>query len=119
MSEISSRIDNLLSKNNLSRAQLARETNIPVTTIKSWIKGSIPSAEAAYKIAKYLNVTVEWLITGKPENENKNLILSKSESELIEIFRKLDARDQQTLLNLASSMEKQYCAPMDLSNTSG
>ena len=119
MSEISSRIDNLLSKNKLSRAQLARDTGIPATTIKSWIKGSVPSAEAAYKVAQYLNVTVEWLITGKPESENKNLILSKSESELIEIFRKLDERDQQTLLTLAGSLEKQYCAPMEQSNTSG
>lgn len=119
MSEISSRIDNLLTQNNLKRADLVRGTGISEGTIRGWIKGQIPSAEAAYKVAKYFNVTVEWLITGKPENENKNLILSKSENELIEIFRKLDARDQQTLLNLASSMEKQYCAPMDQSNTSG
>lgn len=119
MSEISSRIDNLLTENHLKRADLVRGTGISEGTIRGWIKGQTPSAEAACKVAQYFHVTVEWLVTGKPEIKNKNLILSKSESELIEIFRKLDARDQQTLLNLASSMEKQYCAPMDQSNTSG
>ena len=60
MSEISARIDNkLLEQSKKKRADLVRATGISEGTVRGWIKGAIPSAEAAYKVAQYLNVTVE------------------------------------------------------------
>lgn len=115
MSDISSRIDNLLSKNNLRRIDLVRGTGINEGTIRNWIKGSVPSAEAAYKVAKYFNVSVEWLITGISENEkdtDTKIVLSEEERALIEIFRHLDDRDKNAVLTLAKSLENQYSATL-------
>lgn len=113
MSEITSRIDSLLSENNLKRADLVRGTGISEGTIRGWIKGSTPSAEAAYKVAKYLNVSIEWLVTGITEKENENnILLSEEERALIEIFRHLDDRDKNAVLTLAKSLEDQYSATL-------
>ena len=121
MSEISSRIDNALSEKQITRAELSRQTGIPVTTIKSWISGAIPNAEAAYKVAQYLGVTVEWLVTGiENKSENQNLkTYSEQERELIEIFRHLDERDKNAVLTLAQSLESQYSSTIKSNTTAG
>lgn len=113
MENINERIDNLLNKLDISKAELSRQTNIPVSTIKSWILvGAKPSAEAAYKVAKYLGVSVEWLVNGDPlpveEKTKEYEIYNDMERELIAIFRHLDERDKNAVLTLASSLESQY-----------
>lgn len=119
MSEISARIDNLLSEQLKKRSDLVRATGIPESTIRGWYRGTTPSAEAAYKVAQYLNVTVEWLVTGiENKSENQNLkMYSEQERELIEIFRHLDERDKNAVLTLAQSLESQYSSTTK-SNTS-
>lgn len=113
MSEITSRIDNLLTLNSKKRADLFKATGLSEASMRNWIKGSIPSAEAAVKIARYFNVSVEWLITGTtPQNTNTEIILSEEERALIEIFRHLDDRDKNAVLTLAKSLEDQYSATL-------
>jgi len=120
MSDISSRIDNLLSQNNLRRIDLVRGTGINEGTIRNWIKGTIPSAEAACKVAKYLNVSVEWLITGETSGSSHNeLVLNEEERALIDIFRHLDNRDKNAVLTLAKSLEDQYSNTSTKSSTAG
>lgn len=123
MDNITTRIDKLLSEWKISKAELSRKTEIPVTTIKNWINnGAIPSAEAAYKVAKYLGVTVEWLVNGDPlqvaepvKNYEK---YSEQERALIDIFRHLDSRDKNAVLTLAESLESQYSDTIS-KNTTG
>lgn len=118
MSEISSRIDNALSEKQITRAELSRQTGIPVTTIKSWISGAIPNAEAAYKVAQYLGVTVEWLVTGiKSEGIIKEY--TEQERELIDIFRNLDERDKNAVITLAQSLESQYSNSKESNSSAG
>lgn len=108
MSDFSARIDSLLSQNNLKRIDLVRATGINEATIRGWIRGSVPSAEAAYKVAQYFGVTVEWLVTGKSNEEIKEINISEEESALIDIFRHLDDRDKNAVITLAKSLESQY-----------
>lgn len=108
MSEISNRIDMVLTKNKLRRIDLSRNTGIPESTIRKWITGSVPSVEAAYKVSKYLNVSLEWLVTGVEPAPSDKLVLNDKERELIEIFRHLDNRDQTSVLMLAQGLESQY-----------
>lgn len=119
MSELTNRIESLLIQNQLKRADLCRATEIPDSTIRKWIKGSVPSAEAALKIAKYFGVTIEWLLTGESQEAFTTLVLSESEKELIEVFRHLDERDKNAVLTLANSLESQYCATGSQKSTSG
>lgn len=108
MSDISSRIDSLLSENNLKRIDLVRGTGIGESTIRAWVKGVTPSAEAACKVAKYLGVTVEWLVTGEEKNDCQKIDISEEERALIDIFRHLDERDKNAVITLAKSLESQY-----------
>lgn len=108
MSEISSRIDNLLTDKKIKKVDLARSIDIPVTTIKGWIQGRVPSADAAVKVAKYFDVSVEWLVTGKETDNQKEINISNEEMKLIQIFRNLNEADKNAVLTLATALESQY-----------
>lgn len=123
MDNINTRIDKLLNEWNISKAELSRQTDIPVTTIKGWVLyGTTPSAESAYKVAKYLGVTVEWLVNGDPLQVAEPVInyekYSEQERALIDIFRHLDSRDKNAVLTLAESLESQYSNTIS-KNTTG
>ena len=53
--------------------ELALQTGISQRTLESYLsaRGSIPPADVAVKIAKALNVSVEYLVTGKKTGETK------------------------------------------------
>lgn len=65
MNNLSERLTYLLKVNKMKRADFVRATGISEGTIRGWYNGKCPSAEVAYKVAKYFGVTVEWLLTGE------------------------------------------------------
>ncbi len=66
----------------LSQKELSARTGINLGTLKNQIcRNVIPDAVSAVKIAKVLNTTVEYLVTGEEEN--------KAEKELNELKAKL------------------------------
>lgn len=106
MSEISSRIEFLLDKNNIRRADLVRATGVAEGTIRKWVNSPNPSAESLYRIAKYFDVTVEWLLTGEGDemlSKEKSLrdsgntdivALNYQELKLIECYRSLETSEK-------------------------
>ena len=50
--------------NGKPQAWLAREAGINTTTLGDMIRKTMPSADAAIRIARVLDVPVDWLITG-------------------------------------------------------
>ena len=61
----SQNLRNLLFYNEIKASDLSRRTGINYNTILSYLnKGCIPRADYAMKIANYLNVSVEYLLTG-------------------------------------------------------
>ena len=61
-----------LEYNLLTQKDLAASINISYNTLQSWItKDRLPDAENAVKIARKLNTTVEYLVTGKKANITK------------------------------------------------
>ena len=60
------RLERLLKNKGLQQKDLAEKCGISSNGISTWkITGTLPRADIAIKIAKYLNVTVEYLITGE------------------------------------------------------
>ena len=56
----------LLDEKGLKNADVARATGISNMTLSDWKRGkSVPKADKMQKIAKYLNVSFEYLMTGK------------------------------------------------------
>lgn len=63
--------------------ELALRTGISQRTLEGYIgtRGSIPPADVAVKIAKALNVSVEYLVTGESEKANR-----ENASNMFELF---------------------------------
>lgn len=77
----------------LSQKELAAKTKISYNTIQSWItKDRLPDASDSVKIAKVLDVSVEYLVTGQ---ENTKKQTSAELNELLHDIRHLSADDLQ------------------------
>lgn len=106
---------------NLSRKELAYLADFSVNSIPTGIaRGSIPAADVAYRIAKVLGVSVEYLLLGeKSQNQQKitdsnknNEIIERSKKytknyELIENFEKLPEEIKKTLSKLIEEISEQ------------
>ena len=72
------RIDAVLKTQNGTRKSLCEKLSIPQSTLASWkSKDYLPPAETIVKIAKTLNVSTDFLLTGnffKPDNSEINNI---------------------------------------------
>ena len=81
--------------------ELSDRTGISVNTIRNYINGptALPSAENAVKIARILNVSVEYLVTGK------KLEMYESPSLLAD-FQSLSDNDKKSVLALVGEMKK-------------
>lgn len=68
------RVKAKLNSKNISEAELGRRIGLSQSAINAWkSRGSIPSADVAYRTAKILDTTVEYLVSGnklKIENDN-------------------------------------------------
>lgn len=63
------RIRNMRKKRNLKVAQIAEALHVTRNTVYKWEEGeSLPSIETAFKLAKLLNVSVDYLL-GLPEKK--------------------------------------------------
>ena len=94
MSLITDRINEQLNYLGFSRADMCRFTGISESTIRNWIRGTSPQAEMLFKVARFLNVSLEYLITGKnpppkSEKEEKNY-----DSEFLDLFNSLPECEQ-------------------------
>lgn len=65
------RVDQLLKEQNLTRKALAISVHFDSSNISKGIKNNnIPAADTALEIAKFLNTTVEYLLTGTDPSEH-------------------------------------------------
>ena len=103
---------------NLSRKELAYKAGFSLNCISTGIaRGSIPAADVAYRIAKVLGVSVEYLLLGdKSQNQQKisdsnknNEIIERSKKytknhELIDNFEKLPDSIQKSVEDLIQNL---------------
>lgn len=87
-----------LEYNLITQKELASAIGISYNTLQSWItKDRLPDAEQALKIAKQLNTSIEYLVTGKNEEQKdiktnlQNMLpklnrLSNENLELIDVI---------------------------------
>lgn len=90
------RIDSILKTRNEKRKAVADAVGISVQPFTSWTKrGSLPSADTIYYIAKYLDVSIEWLLTGEEKQVVGGLPL---ENELREVWMRLTDEQRKSFL---------------------
>ena len=94
----------LLELKDIEIKELANGTGISKNTIDNYLSGqkSIPNAENAVKIEKYLGTTVEFLVTGNiQENE-----FSQDISKIVKNLYRLTKKDFDAIKILINSLAK-------------
>ena len=83
--------------------ELAERSGVCKRTIDHYLMTNPqePSVTNAYKIAKALNVSVEYLLTGK-----KNAVISK-DTELLKSYHSLSLNQKELVLTVLHTLEKQ------------
>ncbi len=103
------RIQELCKKRGISIKQVEEELGLGNGTISKW-KTSTPKADTAQRVAEHLDVTVEYLVTGK-NKDKKNPAptigdgMSEDEKEIIRLFRSVDPATRAAMLQLLRAAE--------------
>lgn len=107
---LSERIEERLETAGLSQAGLARAAGIPVTTLNSFIRRGGRSTINMVRIARVLQTTPAYLLgeTDDPEADLPELLLSNKEHELLDQWRQLSERDQETVHRLLVSLSRRH-----------
>ena len=80
----------LMENNHLSAYRLAKEIGIHESSISKWQKkpNPDPSVSTILKLCEYFHVSVEWLLTGKEDNQS-SITQNKSDNEALSIDERL------------------------------
>jgi len=79
------RVTNLLKEKGIHQKKACIDANLGRGAITTWKNGSIPSVDKVFRLAKYLNRSVPWLLIGVDETG-----LSDSERNLLEAYNQLN-----------------------------
>lgn len=97
---------------NASKADLARFLNVRKSTVYSWFeRDTIPAADTALKISDFLNVSLEYLVTGeKDESKKSKTELSDFEKNLLRESADLLPEDKVELMAYIDMKKTMYRA---------
>lgn len=95
------RIKKLKSSRKITNDKLSEMTGIPLGTLSKLLAGTNDSPKLAniVAISRALDCSLDWLITGVPENTN-NYTLEPAEMTLVETYRQLDSYGQALTLSV-------------------
>lgn len=85
--DFAERITSLLVQKNIQQKDFVKDIGIAPNSFTKWRNGQIPNADIVEHIATYLNVTTDYLISGKSD-------LSPELSQLIADYQSLDVKYQ-------------------------
>ena len=104
MENFGKRLKIALKSSGYTQSKITEELNLSKNAITNYVNGRLPKADILYDIAKTLNVSMEWLLTGSESESkfndektsfNKNLIeLTEEEINIIRLYRKLSETDK-------------------------
>lgn len=115
MTKFAESVSTLLELKNLRKSDIVNTLGISDSTVRSWWgKDSLPSIEVGYKVAKYLGVTVEYLLTGEDskEKEAKNAPKKDTLTEKIGQLTEAQREEIEDLVDvkIAKNEEKEQIA---------
>jgi len=89
--------------------ELSARTNIPIATLDCYLgsRATVPSVDAAFKIAQALQVSVEYLVIGEETSrKNPHKKISREAREIIHWIENLNIEQCKAFLKLISSFMK-------------
>ncbi len=101
------RIDGCLDNQGKKRAELLRDLNLPRNSITNWdSRGNIPAGDICMRIADYLGVGAEWLLTGR-ERETETSAPTDGRRRLAEELESLAEEQRRILERIEGLAEEQ------------
>ena len=86
---------------NITQIRLSIEAEVSQETISAYESGkAMPSVETLLKIAKFLNVSIDYLL-GRTDNPLVNEYETSKDNELLSIYHQLDKKQKEDLLTYA------------------
>ena len=91
MSNFSVNLKKILTDKRIRNAELSKATGVPMSTLSEWINGRKPClSKDLVNLARYLDVSLEFLITGSEEKEKLvNNIINNSLNQYTQIHQGL------------------------------
>lgn len=115
------RIDVILKQKNRKRLALAEEIGQSVQAFTDWKRrNSIPAADIALQISRYLDVSLEWLITGEEKNpfQTQQNLPPPEILELAEDIYRLPSEFQKIIIGNVEDYKK-LCFKLEKESTQG
>ena len=102
----STRLHNLIKSNNLKASELAKILDIANSSLSKYLNdnSAVPNAEILYKLAKYFNVSMEFLLKGESFNYKNDPILDP----LLDKINKLNKYDREDIEVMVDTKLKRY-----------
>ena len=103
---ITERLFLVLSNKNLSQKEFAKAINVNEKTVSAWKKNnSLPSADKISDISDFLNISLEYLLTGQEKSPSS--YLTENEQKIIDTFKNLTPTQQGEIIGRAKVMAEQ------------
>ena len=98
------RLKNEIKAKNTTQEWIAGQIDVPFGTFRKWMtRKTYPNLKEGTEIAKLLNTSAEYLITGtEPEG------LNNTERKLVTIYRKLSSTDQENTILAMNAWAEKY-----------
>ena len=98
--ELIERIENICKQKGYSIMRLEKESGLSNGQIRKW-KTQKPSYDKVASVANTLNVTIDWLITGKEASD-----LTQEENRLVELYRNTNDIGQPLTMKHAEDVQQ-------------
>ena len=86
--------------------EMQRITGVSSGSISGWKQGSSPKIEVICNLAKYFDVTTDYLLGLSEVRKPEILVLSEYERVLIETYRSIDPEGQMNIIYTCKSEQK-------------
>lgn len=95
-------IEFIIEKRGLTLTQVEKDCGLSKSSMRKWSE-NFPSIDKVLKVAQYLDVSVDFLLTGK-NSETTEIPQDKDEVALLEEFRQLDPQERRIILGKIAEM---------------
>lgn len=115
---ITSRIFDVLTKKNITQTNFAKLIGTRQSTVSGWRqKCNEPEAELLELIASVLDVSIEWLITGKEAKKNINHL--PEHKKLIECYNNSNETGKERIMEQAIFLSEKHPSNLNSSGEKG
>lgn len=94
MQSIYERIEQLIAERGMTKKAFCQQLKISTGNLGDWKRGkSIPSTNKLIEIASFFDVSLDWLMIGRPSKEA--MVREKREDYFFDVLRQLDCQENE------------------------